>query len=126
MSRLTLCLLLLAGNCCQALDYMVLEAPVDQAAYMVLGTPAPVVAPPVAPVPQPAPKPVAAKPAAPVVAAAPKAFVPSPGMHSHICTRCRYEFWHYPGGSHVCPKCGNHSRGNYVQHQSSGGYRRRR
>lgn len=35
-----------------------------------------------------------------------RAYVPSKGMHSHVCGRCGTEFWHY-SGSHRCPKCGS-------------------
>lgn len=92
--------------------------------YKVLGEPPPVIVkrplPPVAELPKPAVKQVV--PAAPRPAYKPaprRAYKPAPGMHSHVCTACRHEFWHYPGGSHVCPKCGNHSRGNYRQHRQS-------
>lgn len=42
---------------------------------------------------------------------------PQPGMHSHKCMSCGYEFWHFPGGSHTCPSCGQ--GGNYAKYRTS-------
>lgn len=44
---------------------------------------------------------------------------PQPGMHSHKCASCGYEWWHYPGGSHTCANCGR--GGNYAKHRTSYG-----
>ncbi len=61
---------------------------------------------PRAPIPRaPLPSPVIVEPAKPATPAKPE----QSDLHSHLCSRCRHEWWHDPRKgpvSHDCPKCG--------------------